>query len=256
MNYNIRKKLYQGKRKDIFTTSKEEELSMLFSDRYYIAKENNKFEKIIIPGKGSINNNVSCYFMEKLNMIGISNHFIKKINMREQIIQYTETIPIQFHVSTIAHDRYVNEFSIEEWFVFDQHIIDYKVKNSKLNYPIINEQQMLGFDWIIDEEIDDIKKIINNITNFLTGFFLSLNIRLVSLKLEFGRIFNGENFETILIDEISLDNLQLWDIKDNKKLSYELIQCNNISSNIDINEKYDYSKIIDAYKILADRIIN
>ena len=55
-------------------------------------------------------------------------------------------------------------------------------------------------------------------TDFLTGYFFSLNIRLVDFKLEFGRYWDNEEASIIVADEISQDNCRLWDVKTNKKL--------------------------------------
>ena len=56
------------------------------------------------------------------------------------------------------------------------------------------------------------------VNDFLTGLFLGVGIRLVDFKLEFGRLYNGDEMQIVLADEISPDNCRLWDINSGEKL--------------------------------------
>ena len=56
----------------------------------------------MIDGKGILNNRISEYILTYLGQIGIKNHLIKRINMREQLIKYVNIIPIEFIVRNIA----------------------------------------------------------------------------------------------------------------------------------------------------------
>jgi len=49
---------------------------------------------------------------------------------------------------------------------------------------------------------------------------------MVDIKLEFGRVFNGDDFMSMLVDEISPDTCKLWDMESNEKLCYEVAQDN------------------------------
>lgn len=210
----MKSKIYEGSRKILYQTSEENVLTMTFSDKTRIA--NNQYSEI--SGKGVINNAISAFIMQKLDAIGIDNHFIKKLNMMEQSIQYAEVIPIKINVSNVACDRYVKDLGMELGYVFDKPIIDYRIKNSDLGYPVVNEHQMINFNWLIQEELKLIKYKAIRIFDFLTGLFAGIKIRMVSCNLEFGRIFNGEEFLIILIDEITPDTCILWDMQTNEKL--------------------------------------
>ena len=61
------------------------------------------------------------------------------------------------------------------------------------------------------------------------------------MKLEFGRVFNGENFINMVIDEISPDTCKLWDMQTNEKLCYEIADEN-------------CEKIIYAYQEILNRL--
>lgn len=219
----MKNKIYQGSSKILYQSDEDFALIMAFIDD--IRLENNL--KVNIPGKGVINNNISSFIMSKLDMVGIENHLIEKINMREQLIQLVDMFPIQLSIATIACGRYVEEFGMEEGYVFDNPVIDFRIKNSDLKYPIINEHQIISFGWLTKEEIKQVKHCAIRTYDFLTGLFAGAEIRLVECKLEFGRVFNGDKFVVMVADEISPDTCRLWDIHSNEKLGSEAIAANN-----------------------------
>lgn len=214
----MKERIYKGTSKTLYQSDEDYALIMSFEDTMRVSKD-----KIIeVSGKGAINNAISAYIMQKLDMIGIDNHMIEKINMKRQLIQFVDIYPIQIHVSTIASGRYVTEFGMEDGFVFESPIIDFKIKNKDLNYPIINETQIINFGWLSKYELKEIKNNAIRIHDFLAGLFAGIGIRMVDVKLEFGRVFNGEDFVTMLVDEISPDTCRLWDMNSNEKLCYEI----------------------------------
>lgn len=233
----MKEKIYKGTSKTLYQSDEDYALIMSFEDTMRVSKD-----KIIeVSGKGAINNAISAYIMQKLDMIGIDNHMIEKINMKHQLIQFVDIYPIQIHVSTIASGRYVTEFGMEDGFVFESPIIDFKIKNKDLNYPIINETQIINFGWLSKYELKEIKNSAIRIHDFLAGLFAGVGIRMVDVKLEFGRVFNGEDFVTMLVDEISPDTCRLWDMNSNEKLCYEIAND-------------DPRAIIDAYREVLKRL--
>jgi phosphoribosylaminoimidazole-succinocarboxamide synthase len=233
----MNEKIYKGSSKSLYEAEEEYTLIMSFDDGI----SNQTKEKLQFSGKGVINNSISAYIMQKLDMIGIETHLIEKINMRQQLIQFVDTYPIQIHICTVASGRYVSEFGMEEGFVFESPMIDFRVKNKDLGYPVINESQIIGFDWLSKRELSILKTNAMRVHDFLAGLFASVQIRLVDIKLEFGRVFNGEDFVTMLIDEISPDTCRLWDMETNEKLCFELA-------------KDEPEKIIPAYQEVLKRL--
>ncbi len=215
----MKQKLYQGSSKAIYKSREDFIFIMAFTDK--ITLENG--EIFNISGKGALNNNISSFIMSKLDMVGIDNHLIEKINMREQLIQSVDIFPIQISVSTVACGRFVEALSMEEGYVFDYPIIDFKIRSSELKHPIVNEHQILNFGWLTKQEIDEVKHKAIRTYDFLSGLFTGIGIRLVECRLEFGRVFNGEEFIVMLADEISPDNCRLWSIDNNEKLGSEMI---------------------------------
>ncbi len=56
------------------------------------------------------------------------------------------------------------------------------------------------------------------INDFLSGLFLGIGIRLIDFKIEFGRLYEGDDVRIVLADEISPDSCRLWDIETNEKM--------------------------------------
>lgn len=234
----MKNKIHEGSSKILYQSNDEYTLLMSFTDNLRLADGSN----IEISGKGSINNLISAFLMNRLDMIGIENHFIEKVNMREQTVQFVDICPIQICVSTIACNRYVRDFGMEEGFVMDMPVIDFLIKSHELKYPPINEDQLIGFNWITKTELKELKTKSLRIHDYLSGIFAGIGIRLVECKLEFGRVFNGEEFFMMLADEITPDNCRLWDINTNQKFGIEAIES---------KQGGDY---ISSYKTILERL--
>ena len=218
-----RKKLYEGKAKIIFKGDKPNTLIQYFKDD---ATAFNNKKKGTIHGKGVINNLISELLMDKLSQLNIPNHLIKRVNMREQLIHQLEMIPLEIVVRNISAGSLVKRLGVQEGKVLARPLVEFCLKNDEFNDPIIAEEHILIFEWADSHEIEEIVSIALRVNDFLIGFFLSQNIRLVDFKLEFGKIWL-QNEQLIMIgDEISPDNCRLWDVKTNKKLDKDRFREN------------------------------
>ena len=94
-----RKKLYEGKAKILYQGPEPNTLIQYFKDD---ATAFNNKKKDQIPGKGVLNNFISELIMTRLKDVNISTHFIKRINMREQLIKKLDIIPIEVVMRNIA----------------------------------------------------------------------------------------------------------------------------------------------------------
>ncbi len=210
-----KKKLYEGKAKIIYLGDKPNTLIQYFKDE---ATAFNNKKKGNIPGKGVINNLISELLMKRLSSINIPNHLIKRLNMREQLIHKVDILPIEVVVRNISAGSLVKRLGIDEGKILQRPLIEFYLKNDSLNDPIISEEHILVFEWANSMEIEEIINLSFKVNDFLMGFFLAQNIRLVDFKLEFGRYWNSDECIIMLADEISPDNCRLWDLKTNKKL--------------------------------------
>ncbi len=211
----MKKKLYEGKAKILYKGKEPNTIIQYFKDD---ATAFNNKKKAIIPGKGVLNNYISELIMTRLSDINIPNHFIKRLNMREQLVHRLEIIPIEVVVRNIATGSLVKRLGIQEGKVLSRPIIEFYLKNDELDDPIISEEHIIVFDWASHEELESIISISQRVNDFLTGYFYSQKIRLVDFKLEYGRLWNNQDMTIMIADEISPDNCRLWDLQTNKKL--------------------------------------
>jgi len=212
---NKGKKLYEGKAKIIYEGPEKGTGIQHFKDD---ATAFNNQKKDIIEGKGILNNRISEHILANLNQVGINNHLIKRINMREQLVKLVEIIPIEFVVRNIATGSLTKRLGIEDGTVLEYPLIEYCLKNDELGDPLVSREHILAFKWMDIFELDWINEEIIRINYFLQGLFRGVGIKLVDFKLEFGRTENNNKKEIILADEISPDTCRLWDTQTDKKL--------------------------------------
>lgn len=210
-----RKKIYEGKAKILYEGPEPGTLIQYFKDD---ATAFNAQKHAIIEGKGVLNNRISEFIMTQLNTIGVPTHFIRRLNMREQLIREVEIIPLEVVVRNVAAGSISKRLGIAEGETLPRSIVEFYYKNDALGDPIVAEEHITAFNWAATQEIDDIMALALRINDYLTGMFAAVGIRLIDFKLEFGRLFEGELVRTVLADEISPDSCRLWDARDNNKL--------------------------------------
>ena len=211
-----RKKIYEGKAKILYEGPKPGTLVQYFKDD---ATAFNAKKKAVLNGKGVLNNRISEYIMISLERIGISTHFIERLNMREQLIKKVEIIPLEVICRNVAAGSICKMLGLEEGKPLPRPIIEFCYKEDELGDPLVSEEHIAAFEWASAAEVDEMTSTALRINDFLCGMFSAIGIRLVDFKIEFGRHMNEDgNYELLLADEISPDSCRLWDIKTNKKL--------------------------------------
>ena len=209
------KKLYEGKAKIIYSTSDKSLVIQHFKDD---ATAFNNKKRAKIDGKGILNNRISEHVLNYLGQVGIKNHLVKRINMREQLIKFVEIIPIEFIVRNIATGSLTKRLDIEDGTILENPLIEYCYKKDDLEDPLIAKEHILAFNWASRKEIEKIDKYLLRMNDFMIGMFRGIGIKLVDFKVEFGRYVKNGKQEIILADEISPDTCRLWDINSDKKL--------------------------------------
>ena len=212
---NKGKKLYEGKAKIIYETKEKGLAIQHFKDD---ATAFNNKKKATVEGKGVLNNRISEHILNNLNQVGIKNHLVKRLNMREQLIKLVEIIPIEVIVRNIATGSLTKRLGVTDGTVLEKPLIEFCYKKDELDDPLIAKEHIFAFNWATEEEIKIIEEMTFRINDFMSGMFRGIGIKLVDFKLEFGRIWNNDQKEVILADEISPDTCRLWDIKSEKKL--------------------------------------
>jgi len=210
-----RRRIYEGKAKVLYEGPEPGTLVQHFKDD---ATAFNAKKHALIDGKGVLNNRISEYVFVKLGEIGVPTHFIRRINMREQLIREVEIIPLEVVVRNVAAGSLSTRLGLEEGMQLPRSIVEFYYKSDKLGDPMVSEEHITAFGWASPQEIDEVMSLALRINDFLVGLFLGIGIRLVDFKVEFGRLWEQEQMRIVLADEISPDCCRLWDVQSNEKL--------------------------------------
>lgn len=234
-----RKTLYEGKAKIIYEGPEAGTLIQYFKDD---ATAGNGAKKDVLAGKGVLNNRISAHIMTKLEAVGIPTHFLKSLNMREQLVRQVEIIPLEVVVRNIAAGSLVKRLGIKEGTYLNTPLIEFYYKKDELNDPMVNEGHILTFGWADPYELEEIMGQAYRVNDYLSGLFAGIGLKLVDFKLEFGRIY-GEYDEIyiVLADEISPDNCRLWDAATNEKLDKDRF-------------RQDLGNVVEGYQEIARRL--
>jgi phosphoribosylaminoimidazole-succinocarboxamide synthase len=233
-----RRRIYEGKAKVLFEGPEPGTLVQYFKDD---ATAGNGAKRGTIAGKGALNNRISEYLMIKLGEIGVPTHFVRRLNMREQLIRQVEIIPIEVVVRNIAAGSLSRRFGIADGTTLPRSIVEFYYKNDQLNDPMVSEEHITAFGWAAPGELEEMMALSLRINDYLSGLFLGIGLRLVDFKIEFGRVWDNEEMRIILADEISPDNCRLWDVKTNDKLDKDRF-------------RQDLGKVEEAYQEVARRL--
>jgi phosphoribosylaminoimidazole-succinocarboxamide synthase len=234
-----RKMIYEGKAKILYEGPDANTVIQYFKDD---ATAFNGQKHAVIAGKGVLNNRISSHIMTKLEAIGIPTHFIRSINMREQLVRRVEIIPIELVVRNIAAGSLCKRLGIPEGEILRKPLIEFYYKKDELGDPMISEDHIVTFGWADPYELDEMVAMAWRVNDFLNGMFTGIGLRLVDFKLEFGRIW-GEMGELyiVLADEISPDNCRLWDQKTGEKLDKDRF-------------RQDLGDLVEGYQQIAKKL--
>lgn len=233
-----RRMVYEGKAKILYEGPEPGTLIQYFKDD---ATAFNAQKKDVIDGKGVLNNRISEHIMTALTGIGVPNHFIRRINMREQLIRACEIVPLEVIVRNVAAGSLSKRLGIEEGTSLPRPIIEFCYKDDALGDPLVTEEHIIAFNWASQQDIDDIIALALRVNDFLSGLFTGVGIKLVDFKIECGRVFDGDFQRIIVADEISPDSCRLWDIKTGEKLDKDVF-------------RRDLGSLSDAYSEVARRL--
>src|SRR6516165_4351347 len=164
-----KRQIYEGKAKVLFEGPEPGTLVQYFKDD---ASAFNNQKKGTITGKGVLNNRISEFLMTKLGEIGVPTHFVRRLNMREQLVREVEIVPLAVVVRNVAAGSLSQRLGIEEGTQLPRSIIEFYYKNDQLNDPMVSEEHVTAFGWATPQEIDDIMALAIRVNDFLSGLFL------------------------------------------------------------------------------------
>jgi phosphoribosylaminoimidazole-succinocarboxamide synthase len=233
-----RKKIYEGKAKILYEGPEPGTLVQYFKDD---ATAFNAEKHDVIDGKGVLNNRLSEFFMTGLNNIGVPTHFIRRLNMREQLVRACEIIPLEVVVRNFAAGSMSRRLGLDEGTPLPRPIVEYYFKDDKLGDPLVTEEHIAAFGWASQQDLDDMVSLALRVNDFLSGVMMAVGIRLVDFKIEIGRVYDGDFQRLIVADEISPDSCRLWDLQTGQRLDKDVF-------------RRDLGDLSDAYTEVARRL--
>ncbi|EKE44040.1 phosphoribosylaminoimidazole-succinocarboxamide synthase [Oceaniovalibus guishaninsula JLT2003] len=233
-----RKKIYEGKAKIMYEGPEPGTLVQYFKDD---ATAFNAEKRAKVEGKGVLNNRLSEFFMKGLTQIGVPNHFIKRLNMREQLVRSVEIIPLEVVVRNFAAGSLSARLGMAEGTPLPRPIVEFCLKDDALGDPLVSEEHICAFGWATQQDLDDMISLALRVNDFMSGLMLAVGIKLVDFKIEIGRIWENDFQRLIVADEISPDSCRLWDIETGQKLDKDVF-------------RRDLGNLTDAYTEVARRL--
>ena len=207
-----KEQMYEGKAKKVFATEDPSLVIVSYKDD---ATALDGLKKGTIAGKGVINNKMSNYLCRLLEKHGVPTHFVKELNDRETLVKKVSIVPLEVIVRNISAGSFAKRYGVSEGIVFEEPTIEFSYKNDELHDPLINSSHALALSLATKAEIEKIKDYAFRVNDVLKEYFLSIGVKLVDFKLEFGRLEDGT---VILADEISPDTCRFGDAETNEKL--------------------------------------
>jgi phosphoribosylaminoimidazole-succinocarboxamide synthase len=204
------------------------------------AKGNDKIQTL--TGKGVLTNRISAHIMTRIEQVGVPTHFIKQLNMREQLVRRVEVIGLEVMVRNVAAGSLCKRLNVKEGTVLNQPIFEIYMKHDNGARTLVNDYHAIERGVVDPFELEDITYMSMRVNDFLNGMFAGVHMRLVDFNIEFGRIY-GEYGEVYLLlaDEISPDNCRIWDIKSDDRLGRDRVDAGG-------------EVLIDGYQEVAQRL--
>jgi len=233
-----RTKIYEGKAKILYEGPEPGTIVQYFKDD---ATAFNAEKRDVIEGKGVLNNRLSEFFMLGLQAVGIPTHFLKRLNMREQLVRSCEIIPLEVIVRNYAAGSMSKRLGIAEGTQLSRPVVEYCYKDDSLGDPLVSEEHIAAFGWASQQDMEDVLSLALRVNDYLSGVMYAVGIRLVDFKIEIGRVYEGDFQRLVIADEISPDSCRLWDIETGRKLDKDVF-------------RRDLGSLTDAYSEVARRL--
>ena len=227
--------LYEGKAKKVYATANADLCIVSYKDD---ATAFNGLKKGTIVGKGVVNNRMTNMMMRLLEKKGVPTHFVEELSERDTLVKKVSIVPLEVIIRNVSAGSFAKRYGVEEGIAFDEPTIEFSYKNDDLGDPLINNYHALALKLATKEEIATIEKYAFKVNEVLKEYFLSLGVKLIDFKLEFGKTNEGK---IVLADEISPDTCRFWDAETGEKLDKDRF-------------RRDMGGVEDAYREIFKRV--
>lgn len=206
-----REKLYEGKAKIVYATSRPGLIIQYFKDD---ATAFNALKRGTIIGKGIVNNRMSAALFERLMRARVPTHYLGTLSDREMLCRQLGIIKIETIVRNVVAGSLAKRTGLPEGTPIREPIVELYYKSDPLGDPMINDDHVRMLRLATAAELAWIRRTARRINAILKPHLARRRLLLVDFKLEFGRF--GKKL--YLGDEISPDTCRLWDVASGERL--------------------------------------
>jgi len=207
----LREKLYEGKAKIVYATSRPGVIVQYFKDD---ATAFNALKRGTIVGKGVVNNRMSAALFERLARARIPTHYLGTLSDREMLCRRLDIIKIETIVRNVVAGSLAKRTGLEEGTPIRQPVVELYYKSDPLGDPMLNDDHVRMLRLATPAELRWLRRAALRINSVLRPHLARRGLLLVDFKLEFGRAAG----RLWLGDEISPDTCRLWDATTREKL--------------------------------------
>jgi len=230
-----REKLYEGKAKIVYATSRRDLIVQYFKDD---ATAFNALKRGTIVGKGVVNNRMSATLFQALERAGVPTHYVATLSEREMLCRRLDIIKIETIVRNVVAGSLAKRTGLAEGTPVRPAIVELYYKSDPLGDPMITDEHVRMLGLATPKELAWIKRTALRVNAVLQPRLRRHGLLLVDFKLEFGRA-GGRLY---LGDEISPDTCRLWDAATRAKLDKDRF-------------RQDLGGVEDAYQEVYRRVV-
>jgi phosphoribosylaminoimidazole-succinocarboxamide synthase len=198
------KRFLQGRSKKVYETNDPERLIVVFQDE--ITPFETK-QSIKIKNRKKCACEMSVALLKYVASYHIETHFIESNEPDEMTVQRLEMIPVKFMIWNTASGSLSKRYGIEEGMELAYPILEGYLKHEGLKYPLLTMDHLHAFGYATPDETTTIDRLVRKINAVLKSYFERRSLKLIHVRLEFGR----KEDQIVLADEITPETCLLWD---------------------------------------------
>ncbi|MBQ3705839.1 MAG: phosphoribosylaminoimidazolesuccinocarboxamide synthase [Clostridia bacterium] len=210
----IRELIREGRGKRVYATD-DPDLAVVYYKDEAMAYHGLKRGRIL--GKGEINNAICQHLFTLLQGQGVETHFVRQLDARQSLVYRCDmmcfAVQVRNRVAGSLHARTRLPVGMK----LDQPVIEFVLKESDMEDPLVNHTHLLAMKAATIEEIEEVRRISKRINEIWTAYMSEINIELIDFRIEFGR-YKGK---ILLADELSPDKARFWDSRTHEPLDID-----------------------------------
>ena len=198
--------LHEGKAKRVHATDCSDLVAVEYKDD---ATAFNALKKASLPGKGTLNCQISALLFEHLGAVGIPTHYLglgERPNW--MLVRPVRVIPLEVVIRNLAAGSLCRQLPLAPGTPLDPPLCDFYYKDDAYGDPLLTEARLERLNLVTPEQRGQIEALARQVNDALRQLFNAVGLLLVDFKIELG--FSGSG-ELLLADEISPDTCRLWD---------------------------------------------